>query len=168
MMQKLPRCNKKHLGRDKGWSRKRSHPFFCASGVLLLPDGSFCGGCGIFGISSRPVEGERYVHRPRLLKMHRLCHRNASPPRIKNVPPPPRKLQIILQGSPEHLECILYMGCDLTDRDARVCGNLGISLAIETAGDEYVSGLLRHASDTFPEKILHFCGKNPLRIETLQ
>ena len=87
---------------------------------------------------------------------------------MKNVPPPPRKLQIILQGSPEHLECILYMGCDLTDRDAGVCGNLGISLAFETAGDEYVLGLLRHAPYASPEKVLHFGGKNPVRIETLQ
>ena len=94
--------------------------------------------------------------------------KNASPSRIKNVPLPPRKLQIILQGSPEHLERILYMGGDLTDRDAVVCGNLGISLAIETAGDEYVSGLLRHAPDTSPEKILHFGGKNPVRIDALQ
>ena len=100
---------------NKGWSRKRSHPFFVA-GVLLLPDGIFLqrmwylyhitapgGGvkwsppaaifpqkCGRRHFESavgrentaksRPVEGERYVHRPRLLKMHRLCHRNASPP----------------------------------------------------------------------------------------
>ena len=121
-----------------------------------------------FAVFSRPVDICFAFHRPRLSGMHRLRFRNASPSRIKNVPPPPRKLQIILQGSPEHLECILYMGCDLTDRDAGVCGNLGISLAFETAGDEYVSGLLRHAPDTSPEKILHFGGKNPVRIDALQ
>ncbi len=39
--------------------------FFCAVGVLLRRMVSFCGGCSIFIISPRPVEGANGLHRPR-------------------------------------------------------------------------------------------------------